>query len=201
MARRHWLDPLARKVLQAMGELPPDPAPRVQEARSPSLEPEAASAGSPSVDSLCIDVNRASAEQWRQLPGCSDAMVDLLLRLQRGGVQFSQLEDLAQLLDLSEDLRDLWQPHLLFRWHGDAPPLPQPKPLDLNGASRAVLAGQLQWPNDRLERLMAERRRQPFKNLADLQERLCLPPDAVEALIGRVRFGARPAGPSLPPRG
>ncbi|MAN18196.1 MAG: hypothetical protein CMN94_00195 [Synechococcus sp. EAC657] len=201
MARRHWLDPLARKVLQAMGELPPDPAPRVQEARSPSLEPEAASAGSPSVDSLCIDVNRASAEQWRQLPGCSDAMVDLLLRLQRGGVQFSQLEDLAQLLDLSEDLRDLWQPHLIFRWHGDAPPLPQPKPLDLNGASRAVLAGQLQWPNDRLERLMAERRRQPFKNLADLQERLCLPPDAVEALIGRVRFGARPAGPSLPPRG
>ena len=201
MARRHWLDPLARKGLQAMGELPPDPAPRVQEARSPSLEPEAASAGSPSVDSLCIDVNRASAEQWRQLPGCSDAMVDLLLRLQRGGVQFSQLEDLAQLLDLSEDLRDLWQPHLIFRWHGDAPPLPQPKPLDLNGASRAVLAGQLQWPNDRLERLMAERRRQPFKNLADLQERLCLPPDAVEALIGRVRFGARPAGPSLPPRG
>ena len=201
MARRHWLDPLARKVLQAMGELPPDPAPRVQEARSPSLEPEAASAGSPSVDSLCIDVNRASAEQWRQLPGCSDAMVDLLLRLQRGGVQFSQLEDLAQLLDLSEDLRDLWQPHLIFRWHGYAPPLPQPKPLDLNGASRAVLAGQLQWPNDRLERLMAERRRQPFKNLADLQERLCLPPDAVEALIGRVRFGARPAGPSLPPRG
>ena len=201
MARRHWLDPLARKVLQAMGELPPDPAPRVQEARSPSLEPEAGSAGSPSVDSLCIDVNRASAEQWRQLPGCSDAMVDLLLRLQRGGVQFSQLEDLAQLLDLSEDLRDLWQPHLIFRWHGDAPPLPQPKPLDLNGASRAVLAGQLQWPNDRLERLMAERRRQPFKNLADLQERLCLPPDAVEALIGRVRFGARPAGPSLPPRG
>ena len=172
MARRHWLDPLARKVLQAMGELPPDPAPRVQEARSPSLEPEAASAGSPSVDSLCIDVNRASAEQWRQLPGCSDAMVDLLLRLQRGGVQFSQLEDLAQLLDLSEDLRNLWQPHLIFRWHGDAPPLPQPKPLDLNGASRAVLAGQLQWPNDRLERLMAERRRHPFQNLADLQERL-----------------------------
>ena len=201
MARRHWLDPLARKVLQAMGELPPDPSPRVREARSPSLEPEAASAGSPSVDSLCIDVNRASAEQWRQLPGCSDAMVDLLQRLQRGGVQFSQLEDLAQLLDLSEDLRDLWQPHLIFRWHGDAPPLPQPKPLDLNGASRAVLAGQLQWPNDRLERLIAERRRQPFKNLADLQERLCLPPDAVEALIGRVRFGARPAGPSLPPRG
>ena len=201
MARRHWLDPLARKVLQAMGDLPPDPAPPAQETPTPSLEPELSAGESACVDSLCIDVNRASAEQWRQLPGCSDAMVDLLLRLQRGGVQFSQLEDLAQLLDLPEELRNQWQPHLIFRWHGDAPPLPQPKPLDLNGASRALLAEQLPWPNDRLERLMAERRRQPFKNLADLQERLCLPPDAVEALIGRVRFGARPTGPSLPPRG
>ena len=199
MARRHWLDPLARKVLQAMGDLPPDPAPPAQETPTPSLELELSAAESPTADSLCIDVNRASAEQWRQLPGCSDAMVDLLLRLQRGGVQFSQLEDLAQLLDLPEELRNQWQPHLIFRWHGDAPPFG--KPLDLNGASRALLAEQLPWPNDRLERLMAERRRQPFKNLADLQERLCLPPDAVEALIGRVRFGARPAGPSLPPRG
>lgn len=201
MARRHWLDPLARKVLQAMGDLPPDPEPPTQDAASAPLGPDPLPVGSPCVDSLCIDVNRASAEQWRQLPGCSDAMVDLLLRLQRGGVQFSQLEDLAQLLDLPESLHSQWKPHLIFRWHGDSPPLPAPKPLDLNGASRAALAGQLPWPDDRLERLIAERRRQPFKNLADLQERLCLPPDAVEALIGRVRFGARPAGPSLPPRG
>ena len=84
MARRHWLDPLARKVLQAMGDLPPDPAPPAQETPTPSLELELSAAESPSADSLCIDVNRASAEQWRQLPGCSDAMVDLLLRLQPG---------------------------------------------------------------------------------------------------------------------
>ena len=114
----------------------------LQETPTPSLEPELSPLPRvPCVDSLCIDVNRASAEQWRQLPGCSDAMVDLLLRLQRGGVQFSQLEDLAQLLDLPEELRNQWQPHLIFRWHGDAPPLPQPKPLDLNGASRRCWPG------------------------------------------------------------
>ena len=28
MARRHWLDPLARKVLQAMGDLPLIPRPQ-----------------------------------------------------------------------------------------------------------------------------------------------------------------------------
>ena len=194
MARRHWLDPLARKVLQAMGDLPPDPVRPLRTASSSVQDQTPA-------PSLCIDVNRATAEQWRQLPGCSDAMIDQLLRLQQGGVQFSQLEDLAQLLDLSETVCDLWRPHLIFRWHGDAPAQPEQSVLDLNAASPRLLASGLAWPDDRLERLIAERRRKPFQHLADLQERLCLPPDVVEALIGRVCFGARPSGPSLPPRG
>ena len=193
MARRHWLDPLARKVLQAMGDLPEDSA-----REGKSHRPEAETPVSPS---WCIDVNRATAEQWRQLPGCSELMVDQLLRLQQGGVQFSQIEDLAQLLDLPETLCEQWRPHLVFRWHGDAPRLPEQAPLDLNADSPRMLASALLWPEDRIQRLIAERRREPFQNLADLQERLCLPPAAVEALIGRVRFGARPAGPSLPPRG
>ena len=193
MARRHWLDPLARKVLQAMGDLPGDSA-REGKSRRPEAEP-------PVTPSWCIDVNRATAEQWRQLPGCSELMVDQLLRLQQGGVQFSQIEDLAQLLDLSETLCEQWRPHLIFRWHGDAPRPPEQAPLDLNADSPRMLASALLWPEDRIQRLIAERRREPFQNLADLQERLCLPPAAVEALIGRVRFGARPAGPSLPPRG
>ena len=193
MARRHWLDPLARKVLQAMGDLPKDSV-RVDTSPWPAEETTVA-------PSWCIDVNRATAEQWRQLPGCSEVMVDQLLRLQQGGVQFSQIEDLAQLLDISENLCEQWRPHLIFRWHGDAPQLPERSPLDLNAASPTLLAKTLPWPDERLERLIAERRREPFQNLADLQERLCLPPATVEALIGRVRFGARPAGPSLPPRG
>ena len=194
MARRHWLDPLARKVLQAMGDLPPDPVQPLRTASSSVQEQTPA-------PSLSIDVNRATAEQWRQLPGCSDVMIDQLLRLQQGGVQFSQLEDLAQLLDLSETLCDQWRPHLIFRWHGDAPAQPEQSLLDLNAASPRLLASGLAWPDDRLEQLIAERRRKPFQHLADLQERLCLPPDVVEALIGRVCFGARPSGPSLPPRG
>ena len=194
MARRHWLDPLARKVLQVMGDLPPDPVRPLRTASSSVQDQTPA-------PSLAIDVNRATAEQWRQLPGCSDAMIDQLLRLQQGGVQFSQLEDLAQLLDLSETVCDLWRPHLIFRWHGDAPAQPEQSVLDLNAASPRLLASGLAWPDDRLERLIAERRRKPFQHLADLQERLCLPPDVVEALIGRVCFGARPSGPSLPPRG
>ena len=190
MSRQHWLDPLARKLLQATGDLPPDP---VRAKPKPRETPNAA-------DTWTLDVNRATPEQWQKLPGCSEHMVDVLMRLQRGGVQFSQLDDLALLLNLPADLIGLWTPHLVFRWHGDTPVLPEQPPLNLNAAAPTLLEQTLNWPKPRLQRLIEERRRKPFEHLADLQERVCLPPDAVEQLIGRVSFGARPSGPSLPPR-
>ena len=190
MARQHWLDPLARKLLQATGDLPQDPV---------QAKPESRATPGPA-ETWSLDVNRATPEQWRQLPGCSEAMVDVLMRLQQGGVQFSQLDDLALLLNLPADLKELWTPHLVFRWHGDSPVLPEQPPLDLNAVAPTLLEQTLNWPKPRLQRLIQERRLKPFEHLADLQERVCLPPDAVEQLIGRVSFGARPSGPSLPPR-
>jgi len=144
-----------------------------------------------------MEVNRASREQWLQLPGCSDDTADLLLRLQQGGVQFSSVEELFRLLELPEQQRRSWEPHLIVHWHGDAPPQPAAAPLDLNNASADELE-QLRWPEQRLQGLLRERRRGGFRDLADLQERLCLPASAIEALIGRVCFEARRAGPSLP---
>ena len=194
MARQHWLDPLARKLLQATGDLPPDPVQAKQQA------PPKLGATPRPAETWSLDVNRATPEQWQQLPGCSEAMIDVLMRLQRGGVQFSQLDDLALLLNLPADLVKLWTPHLVFRWHGDVPVLPERPPLDVNAAAPSLLEQTLNWPKPRLQRLIQERRLKPFEHLADLQERVCLPPDAVEQLIGRVSFGARPSGPSLPPR-
>ena len=71
------------------------------------------------------------------------------------------------------------------------------QPFAFNNASTDQLA-LLGWPEQRLTNLMRERRRSGFKDLADLQERLCLPATSVEAMIGRVSFGSRRAGPSLP---
>ena len=187
MPRSHWLDPLARRVLQATGQLPAPPKPAL-----PQPEPIA-----PETPAWVMDVNRASRDQWLQLPGCSQDTADLLVRLQQGGVQFACADDLFRLLELPNDLVRLWSPHLLFQWHGDAPPQPQTTPLDLNNASAEQLAP-LGWPEQRLANLLRERRRAAFENLADLQERLCLPASSVEALIGRVSFGRRRAGPSLP---
>ena len=51
-----------------------------------------------------LDVNRATAEEWRKLPGCSENMIELLLKLQKGGVQLSGKEDLTKLLELPENI-------------------------------------------------------------------------------------------------
>ena len=185
MGRSHWLDPLARRVLQATGQLPAPVRPPI---------PEPAPVEPPT---WFVDVNRASRDEWRQLPGCSDDTADLLTRLQRGGVQFSSAEDLFRLLELPGEVQRLWEPHLLFHWYGDAPPQPPPAALDLNNATAEDLR-RLNWPEDRLQRMLQERRRGSFRDLADLQERLCLPASTVEALIGVVNFGQRRAGPSLP---
>ena len=61
MPRSHWLDPLARRVLQATGQLPAPPKPAL-----PQPEPIA-----PEPPAWVMDVNRASRDQWLQLPCCS----------------------------------------------------------------------------------------------------------------------------------
>jgi DNA uptake protein ComE-like DNA-binding protein len=233
MAKGHWLDPLARSLLQATGQLPaaPRPAhgtrspgqPMAVRSPEPDSEPDAerierdllelklrqepgrrlesaAEVRHAAALGWRLDVNRATAADWRRLPGLTAVHVDLLLRLQRGGVQLSGPEDLQRLLELPTDLVASWQPLLLFRWYGDgAPADPQLRPVDLNRAGASELRQRLpQLDQQRCQRLLRERQRSPFQNLADLQERLQLPPAVVEELIGRVRFGSGPAGPELP---
>ena len=219
MARRHWLDPLARRLLIAAGHLPAPAAlaarAAAEEAAARQAEHEAAverellelkrarAAG-------LVDVNRATASEWRQLPGCTAEQADLLVRLQAGGVQLSGLEDLQRLLQLDAPTLAAWRPRLLFHWYGEPAPLPA-APVAINRAGAAELRQRLGLSPERLNRLRDERVRSPFRDLADLQERLQLPAAVVEAWIGRVSFVApeappppRPepapkAGPSLPP--
>jgi DNA uptake protein ComE-like DNA-binding protein len=247
MARDHWLDPLARSLLEATGQLPrrtppqPEPGPELAAAApaeergglnsADSSPGDEAAASEPDCDRVerellelklrqnpglrlqtseevrhaaalgwRLDVNRATAADWCRLPGIAAAQVDLLLRLQRGGVQLSGPDDLQRLLELPADQVAAWQPLLLFRWYGEgAPQAPRPLAVDLNRAAALELQRRLPQLDDvRRQRLLRERQRGPFRDLADLQERLQLPPALVEELIGKVRFGRGPAGPDLP---
>jgi len=227
MARGHWLDPLARSLLEATGQLPRQRKSSAATTGPADSEPQAAEMNAAVERDLLelklrhdpdrrlhdpaevqhaaalgwrLDVNRASAADWLRLPGITANQVDLLLRLQQGGVQLSGPEDLQRLLELPQQQVEAWEPLLLFRWYGDgAPPAPSRSQLDLNQASPAALERHLpQLDGPRRARLLRERQRAPFSDLADLQHRLQLPPALVEELIGKVRFGQGPAGPQLP---
>lgn len=227
MARRHWLDPIARRLLVASGQLPPSETPRdaplvpgqselqgddpdtVVERELVALklrqDPQRALADAGEVRLAAelgwrLDVNRATAADWRRLPGLQPAQLDLLMRLQAGGVQLSGPEDLAQLLELGQEQLQCWLPVLVFRWYGTPPPTASQAVLvDLNRAGREQLEN-LGLSPERSARLLRERARQPFQDLADLQHRLQLPAALVESWIGKVRFGNGPIGPVLPPR-
>ena len=231
MAQRHWLDPLARRLLIASGQLP-------RPARRSSAD-RPASHTAPVIDDLQVDgqaeaierdlldlqlklrpgrplrdaeevrraaalgwrldVNRATADDWLRLPGCTGSHADLLLRLQVGGVQLSGPEDLQRLLGLEAGTLQSWQPLLEFRWYGAPPELPQQLPLGINTAPAAALQRLDALGDAALQRLLQERIRRPFSDLADLQQRLGLPAAVIEAWIGRVSFEPPPPGPSLPP--
>ncbi len=226
MARGHWLDPFARSLLEATGQLPrrPNQAVRPESAQTPieAIETEEvverdllelklrqnpqrrlqdpSEAQRAAALGWRLDVNRASADDWLRLPGITATQVDLLVRLQRGGVQLSGIDDLERLLELPRSQVLAWEPLLLFRWYGDgAPHSANPRAVDLNHATAAALEQELpQLDAVRRARLLRERQRTPFRDLADLQQRLQWPPALVEELIGKVRFGQGPAGPQLP---
>ncbi|PZU97864.1 MAG: hypothetical protein DCF24_11755, partial [Cyanobium sp.] len=195
MAKGHWLDGMARRLLVATGQLPA-PAGRPAPPPSSPHQPEAEAierdllalklAGNPGLRlrnaeevrqaaalGWRLDVNRATAADWLRLPGCTPSQVDLLLRLQAGGVQLSGVEDLQRLLTLPEERIRCWQPLLAFRWYGDAAP-PRSAPIDLNRCGVEQLHDRLPLDAQRCQRLVRERSRGPFQDLADLQQRLAL---------------------------
>jgi hypothetical protein len=224
MAKGHWLDGLARRLLIVTGQLPAAPRGAASDQSSQSsgtdsnenaatierellalklaANPDLRLRNADEVRQLAalgwrLDVNRATAADWLRLPGCTPSQVDLLLRLQAGGVQLSGPDDLQRLLTLPDDQILCWQPLLAFRWYGYGPP-PGLAPVDLNRSSADQLQGRLPLDPERCRRLVRERSRGPFQDLADLQQRLNLPSDLVEALIGKVSFGKGPVGPDLP---
>jgi hypothetical protein len=73
----------------------------------------------------------------------------------------------------------------------------------INLAGAAELSTRLTLTPERLKHLQRERAKEPFRDLADLQQRLGLPATVVESWIGRVSFeipDPQPLTPAEPPR-
>lgn len=119
MAGRHWLDPLARRLLVATGQLPPPPpaAPAplaggaddaverellaLKLAHNPNLRLRDAAEVRHAADlGWTLEVNVAAAGDWLRLPGCWPDLVDRLIRLQRDGLQWRGPGELAEALQV-----------------------------------------------------------------------------------------------------
>ncbi|SAY38483.1 hypothetical protein [Candidatus Synechococcus spongiarum] len=216
-AKGHWLDPLARRLLQATGHLPrhpvaatatgPDDHDEAVELELLSLKlhqnpwlplPDEASVQRAARLGVQLDVNRATAAQWQRLPGMRWQWIERLLQLQRQGAHLHDSAELGQQLGVSPTLLRLWQPILVFRSHGNPPRLPLL--IDVNGASGHQLCSLPGLDGDQVVLLLRERQRGRFLSLADLQSRLRLPDPMMAALAGRLHCGRGPVPPDLPRR-
>ncbi|OOV35036.1 hypothetical protein BV61_01560 [Candidatus Synechococcus spongiarum LMB bulk15M] len=219
MAKGHWLDPLARRLLQATGHLPRHQVAATasgQDGHGEAVElellslklhqnpwlplPDGTSVQRAARLGVQLDVNCAPASQWRRLPGMRWQWIHQLLELQRQGTHIGDVSEMEQRLGISPTLLKLWQPVLVFHSRGYPPCLP---PLvDVNGANGRQLSGLPGLDVDRVALLLRERQRGGrFCSLVDLQNRLQLPDPVMAALVGRLHCGRGPVSPHLPGRG
>lgn len=220
--RGHWLDPLARRLLIATGQIeaPPEPArPAPADLASPPRDDaverellalrlkhrpglrlaDAEQVRHAAALGWSLDVNRACAADWLRLPGIRLEEVDRLLQLQAAGVQLADAGELQARLGLERGRLNAWAPLLVFRSYAGPSEQALPAPLAVNRASLRLLGEKLGLEPPLRRRLEAERRRRPFRDLGDLQQRLELPRARAEAWLGRLRFDTGAAGPELPP--
>lgn len=135
-----------------------------------------------------IDVNRAEVDDWLRLPGLSIHQARTLVSLRKSGVQFHCLEDIAAALSLSPQRLQPLLPILQFCYYDPCSPCTIP-PTNLNTASVETLV-RIPAVDLFLARAIVHNRTQRglYRNLADLQQRLQLPPSLTEALMHYVCF-------------
>jgi DNA uptake protein ComE-like DNA-binding protein len=135
-----------------------------------------------------IDVNQATVDDWLRLPGLSIHQARTLAHLTSTGVQFYGLEDVAAALGLPPQALLSWKPVLSFCYYDAESPL-TPSPVNANAASIEQLL-QIPVVDLFLARAIVHNRQAHgvFRNVADLQQRLALPPATVSSLLHYLRF-------------
>lgn len=134
-----------------------------------------------------IDVNQATADDWLRLPGLSIHQARTLAQLTRSGVSLTCLADIAAALGLSEQRLQPLAPILQFCYY-DPESAIQPVRVNANQASLEQLT-RVPAIDLHLARIIVQQRQyRPFRNLADLQQRLQLPPQLTTALLHYLNF-------------
>jgi DNA uptake protein ComE-like DNA-binding protein len=174
---KHWqqlkgkLHPLARR-------LESDPTYRLRSYQEVHLAAELG---------FTIDVNRATVDDWLRLPGVSIRQAQTLTQLRGMGMQFYSVDDLAAALGVSSAQLQPLGGILSFCHYDDCSAI-APRALSLNHASSEQLSKIPGVTHHLAAKIVHERTsRGPFHNLADLQKRLGLSAEQIQALMYYLR--------------
>lgn len=135
-----------------------------------------------------IDVNQASVDDWLRLPGISIHQARLLVQLTQAGVQFHCLEDIAAVLRSPLPRLQPLEPVLQFCFY-DPESTYAVKQVNPNTAALEALV-EIPGIDPVIAKAIVHYRSEsgPFRDLADLQQRLYLPGDLTTALIHYLYF-------------
>ncbi|HBB33756.1 MAG TPA: DNA uptake protein [Cyanobacteria bacterium UBA8803] len=135
-----------------------------------------------------IDVNQATVDDWLRLPGISIHQARLLVELAETGVQFLCLEDLAAALSVPVQNLTPFKPILQFCYY-DADCPATPVRVNPNTASVEQLS-KIPSVDLFLARAIVQNRNElgKYRNLADFQRRLALPPQVISDLMYYLKF-------------
>ena len=134
---------------------------------------------------VSINVNRAVVDDLLRLPGISIHQAKAAIALTDNGVQFLSVEDLAGALGMAIAQLKPFEPILNFSYY--APEI-TPKKVNVNQANATQLSEIPLMTADLAQKIVAERQRGSYRNLAQLQQRLNLSGQVVSELLPWLSF-------------
>lgn len=133
-----------------------------------------------------IDANAASVDDWLRLPGISIHQARSLTLLTQSGLFFSCIEDVAAALSTAPQKIQGWTKVLQFYYY--APERLEPMTVDVNTASAAQLATVPAIDPFLSRAIIHYRKNGPYRDLANLQQRLRLTSEATAELLHYLSF-------------
>jgi len=135
-----------------------------------------------------IDVNQASVDDWLRLPGLSIHQARSLVQLTQSGVQFHCLEDIAAVLRSPLARLKPLEPVLQFCYYDPDSPVTV-KQVNPNTATLEALV-EIPVIDPILAKAIVHHRSAPgpYRDLADMQQRLYLPGELTTELLHYLYF-------------
>ena len=134
-----------------------------------------------------IDANTASVDEWLRLPGLSIHQARSLTNLTRRKVSFTCIEDIAAALNLPVQQIQPWQVILQFCYY-DLEAALEPAKMNVNTATAVELTAVPAIDIFLGRAIVHHRQAGPYRDLADLQDRLQLTPKVAIELLHYLEF-------------